>query len=119
MRGDKDRSRSSLRDPQGFSFISILAVLVIGGLIYAAFFHLRPDGASQNVATASRGASQAVACQMNRQSLDRAISTWSISHPGAEPSLAALKESGTPILPCPDGGDFTIRNGKVHCSAHP
>lgn len=119
MRRKQGKSRSSDGHQRGFSLISILAALVIGGLVYAAFFHLQSGGTSQDLATATRGAGQTVACQMNRQALERTITTWSISHPGAEPTLAALKESGTPVLPCPEGGEFMIRDRQVQCSTHP
>ena len=104
---------------RGFSFISILVTLAIVGLLY--FGYRDQFGVTQTIRTGNvvKSAGQDMACQMNRRAIERAITTWNISHPGKQPTLKDLENDGIPVLPCPDGGRFRLERGKVYCSLHP
>jgi hypothetical protein len=43
---------------------------------------------------------------------------WSVSHPDEAPTIAALQRDGLRIPTCPEGGQYSIDGGAVHCSVH-
>ncbi len=110
--------KTKVESQRGFSFISILVTLAIVGLLY--FGYRDQFGVTQTIRTGNevKSAGQEMSCQMNRQALQRAIMTWTISHPGKQPTLKDLEDAGIPILPCPDGGRFRVEGEKVYCSLH-
>ncbi len=110
--------KTRVESQRGFGFVSILVTLAIIGLLY--FGYRDQFGVTQTIRTGNvvKGAGQEMACQMNRQALERAIMTWSISHPGKQPTLKDLENDGITILPCPDGGRFRVEGEKVYCSLH-
>ncbi len=112
------KAKTKVEFQRGFSFISILVSLAIVGLLY--FGYRDQFGVTQTIRTGNvvKSAGQDMACQMNRQALERAIMTWTISHPGKQPTLKDLENDGITILPCPDGGRFRVEGGKVYCSLH-
>ncbi len=110
--------KTKLESQRGFSFISILVSLAIVGLLY--FGYRDQFGVAETIKTGNvvKSAGQEMACQMNRRALERAIMTWTLSHPGKQPTLKDLEDDGIPILPCPDGGRFRVEGENVYCSLH-
>ncbi len=113
-----EKARGGVDSEQGLTFISVVVALVIIGAFYYGYLgqygmkeELTRGGVAQ---TAGRG----IACQMNRQAIERAILTWTMSHPGKEPSLKDLERDGIPINRCPEGGRFKVEGKKVSCSLH-
>lgn len=113
-----EKVKIKVESQRGFGFVSILVTLAIVGLLY--FGYQDQFGVTQTIRTGNvvKSAGQEMACQMNRQALERAIMTWSISHPGKQPTLKDLENDGITILPCPDGGRFRVEGEKVYCSLH-
>jgi competence protein ComGC len=114
--GGKARARVS--SERGLTFISVVVALVIIGALYYGYlgqYGMKEEITRGGVAqTAGRG----IACQMNRQAIERAILTWSMSHPGKQPTLKDLENDGIPINRCPEGGRFKVEGKKVSCSLH-
>ena len=113
-----ERTRARFGSEQGLAFISVVVALVIIGALYYGYLgqygmkeELTRGGVAQ---TAGRG----IACQMNRQAIERAILTWSMSHPGKQPTLKDLENDGISINRCPEGGRFKVEGKKVSCSLH-
>lgn len=63
-------------------------------------------------------AGKALACRMNRLTLQNTIRTWTLSHPGQAVSLEQLKRDGLFVPECPEGGILTLEGQRVHCSLH-
>jgi hypothetical protein len=110
---------NSIKSQKGFSLASILAVLVIGGLLYVGYSSLVAvkEGVPGDP-TSALTASNDVACEMNRKALANALLNWTVRNPGREPSLKALKESGVTVPDCPGGGRFQLTDDKITCSLH-
>ncbi len=113
-----ERTRARFGSEQGLAFISVVVALVIIGALYYGYLgqygmkeELTRGGVAQ---TAGRG----IACQMNRQAIERAILTWTMSHPGKQPTLKDLENDGISINRCPEGGRFKVEGKKVSCSLH-
>ena len=104
---------------RGFSFISLIAVLMFVGLLYLGYINLESTAEStqHNIEMATR-AGQDVSCRMNRQAIQQALLTWSVTHPGQKPTLQALRRSGAHVPDCPERGRIEIKGGKVVCSVH-
>ncbi len=107
-----------MHSERGLGFISVVVTLLIIGALYYGYLgqygmkeELTRGGVAQ---TAGRG----IACQMNRQAIERAIMTWTLSHPGQQPTLKDLENDGIPINRCPEGGRFRVEVKKVFCSLH-
>jgi competence protein ComGC len=109
----------STETQKGFSLVSILAVLVIGGLLYVGYSSLgstkeaAPGSLSRTMST-----SKSLACDMNRKAIESSLLNWTVRNPGKEPSLKDLKASGIPVPECPDGGRLQLQGDKVSCSIH-
>lgn len=104
---------------KGVSLVSLVAALVVLGLLYVGYDSLSRSGESA-VRTVQAGVatSHATACRMNCRELERTILTWSISHPGVEPTLQRLRADKLNVPDCPDGGRLSVRDKKVVCSLH-
>lgn len=104
---------------RGFSILSVVAGLALIGFLYVAYTNLQlSDNTEKATAAATKTAGQQVACATNRQAIERASITWSLSHPGTEPTLQRLEGDGVIILPCPEGGQFRLQGKSVLCSMH-
>ncbi len=104
---------------RGVSLVSILAVLLILGMIYLGYDTLRRGGPiwAENTA-AGLHASAATACRLNRMETERTILTWTISHPGQTVTLEELRKAGLHVPDCPDGGRLELEGRRVLCSLH-
>ncbi len=111
-------TRARMNSERGFSFISVVVALAIIGAFY--YGYLGQYGMEEAITQGgvAKTAGQAIACQMNRQAIDRAILTWTMSHPGKEPTLKDLERDGISINRCPEGGRFKVEVRKVSCSLH-
>ncbi len=113
-----EKARAKVDSERGLAFISVVVALVIIGALY--YGYLGQYGMKEEltrggvVQTAGRG----IACQMNRQAIERAILTWTMSHPGKQPTLKDLENDGISINRCPEGGRFKVEGKKVSCSLH-
>ncbi len=113
-----EKFRARMDSERGLGFISVVVTLLIIGALYYGYLgqygmseELTRGGVAQ---TAGRG----IACQMNRQAIERAILTWTMSHPGKQPTLKDLERDGISINRCPEGGRFKVEGKKVACSLH-
>jgi len=113
-----EKARAKMDSERGLGFISVVVTLLIIGALY--YGYLGQYGMSEEITrggvvqTAGRG----IACQMNRQAIERAIMTWTLSHPGKQPTLKDLENDGISINRCPEGGRFKVEGKKVSCSLH-
>ena len=107
------------RRQSGFSFVSILLAMLIAAALYFGYFHFQNAGSDRAKGIAAIDAARAVACRSNRQNIERAIALWAVSHPGENPSIAALQADGIRIPTCPEGGRYDIVGQDVRCSVHP
>ncbi|UCF38070.1 MAG: hypothetical protein JSU96_04235 [Acidobacteriota bacterium] len=99
--------------------ISVLAALLIIGLLIGGYITYQPAPSSSKAAIlTARDTAKDAACHMNRLTLEKALLTWSVQHPNEEPSIRALKRSGILVRGCPQNGELSIRNGQVLCSEH-
>ena len=103
---------------RGFSFISVVVTLLIVGALY--YGYLGQGGMNEQITRGgvAKTAAHGIACQMNRQAIERAIMTWTLSHSGKQPTLKDLENDGIPINRCPEGGRFKVEGKKVFCSLH-
>lgn len=113
--------QTRLGSQQGFSFFSILAALVIIGILYAGYSNEYFSSAETAVTrgTNTKLVTEAMACKMNRQAIEQAMMRWSITHPDEQATLERLEKDGIFIKPCPEGGQFRLEGNKVYCSLHP
>lgn len=105
---------------KGVSLVSLVAALVILGLLYVGYdsLHRSGEAAAQSV-QAGMETGHATACRLNCAELERTALTWSISHPGVEPTLARLSQDNLHVPVCPDGGQLKLEGKRVTCSLHP
>lgn len=104
---------------KGFSLVSVLAVVVIGGLLYAGYLSLMSGKSTVPESSGSlMSVPKSTACEMNRNALKNALLSWSVRNPGKQPSIRGLEASGVTIPQCPDGGRFQLKDDKVVCSMH-
>lgn len=112
------KARARMDSERGLGFISVVVALLIIGALYYGYlgqYGMKEEITRGGVAqTAGRG----IACQMNRQAIERAILTWTMSHPGKQPTLKDLERDGIPINRCPEGGSYKVEGKKVSCSLH-
>ncbi len=111
-------TRARMNSERGFSFISVVVALAIIGAFY--YGYLGQYGMKEELTRGgvAKTAGQAIACQMNRQAIERAIMTWTLSHPDKQPTLKDLENDGISINRCPEGGRFKVEGKKVSCSLH-
>ncbi len=104
---------------KGVSLVSLVAALVILGLLYVGYdsLHRSGEAAASTIATGV-SASHATACRMNCAELERTVLTWSISHPGLEPTWKRLRDDHLFVPDCPDGGRLSLQGKHVTCSLH-
>ncbi|HUV13001.1 MAG TPA: hypothetical protein VMY18_05105 [Acidobacteriota bacterium] len=104
---------------EGFSLISILAVLLIGGLLYVGYSSLgSTNKAAPGNLSRTMYASKSLACDMNRKAIESSLLNWTVRNPGKEPSLDNLKASGVSVADCPDGGRLELQDDEIVCSLH-
>ncbi len=113
-----EKFRARMNSERGLGFISVVVTLLIIGALY--YGYLGQYGMSEEITRGgvAKTAGRAIACQMNRQAIERAILTWTMSNPGKQTTLKDLEDSGIVILPCPEGGRFKVEGKKVSCSLH-
>ena len=113
-----EKARARMGSERGLGFISVIVTLLIIGALY--YGYLGQGGMNEQLTRGGvvKTAGQAIACQMNRQAIERAIMTWTMSHPGKQPTLKDLERDGIPINRCPEGGRFKVEGKKVSCSLH-
>jgi ribosomal protein S11 len=108
-----------LGSERGFSFASLVTVLLIAGILYISYTGLvsvRESAPSDPLEATA--VSKDVACKMNRQALEKQLLNWMGRNPGKDASIRSLAASGVNIPRCPDGGKLRIEDGKVECSTH-
>jgi competence protein ComGC len=104
----------------GFSFLSILAALLIIGLLYLWIGGPGMSSVSNSVSEAKtvKSSGNLLACEMNRRAIAKELMTWSVMHPGERPTLEKLKAAGVYVPACPDGGKLSIEGKAVICLVH-
>ena len=112
------RFRERLRSERGMSFFSIVAALLVIGVLYAGYFNLSDGGSTMSKGGVVQDASQAMSCGMNRRSIEQAMTRWEITHPDQQPTIERLERDGILVKQCPEGGQLTIEGKKVLCSVH-
>ncbi len=113
------RFRERLRSERGMSLVSILAALLVMGVLYAGYFNLSDGGSTISKGGDVKDASQAMSCGMNRRSTEQAMMRWSITHPDEQLTIERMEREGILVKQCPDGGRYSINGKKVLCSIHP
>ena len=104
---------------RGVSLVSLVATLLILGLLYVGFDSLRRSGNPLLESTETALAqSKDVACRLNRIEIERSLLTWTLSHPGRQPTLEGLREAQIHVQPCPEGGELSVQGRQVRCSLH-
>jgi len=106
------------RGQRGFYLLGLLLVLAIIFIVYGdRLFPDRNTGVSQYQDQVDR--SKSAACSVNRDSAAAMIAMWVASHPGEEPTVEKLRQSGTSIPACPEGGVLSIGpDRRLYCSKH-
>ncbi len=112
-----DKSRM-FRSQRGSALTSVAALIGLGGLLYVVYINLQVTGEQATRGMETKALSQGVACMSNRQAIGLSITTWSVTHPGVEPTLEDLQKDGIHITSCPEGGRYTLEGRKVSCSIH-
>ncbi len=101
------------------SFFSIVAALLVIGVLYAGLFHnLSDSGSTMSEGGVAKDTSQAMSCGMNRRSIEQAMTRWEITHPDQQPTIERLERDGILVKQCPEGGELSIEGKKVVCSVH-
>ncbi len=104
---------------RGISFVAVLVAMLIAAALYFGYFRLGGGTSERAAGVTAIGASRAVACRTQRQSVDRNIVLWSVNHEGETPTFAALEAEGFRTPSCPEGGRYELIGREVHCSKHP
>jgi len=112
-----DKSRI-FRSQRGSALTSVAALIGLVGLLYVVYINLQVTGEQATRGMETKALSQGVACMSNRQAIGLSITTWSVTHPGVEPTLEDLQKDGIHIPSCPEGGRYTLEGRKVSCSIH-
>jgi hypothetical protein len=55
---------------------------------------------------------------MNRQTIERQITSWTANHDGDVPTLDELDGEVGPLATCPEGGYYSLEGRTVVCSEH-
>jgi len=106
------------RDQQGMSFVAILVALLIAAALYFGYFKLQGSMSERSPGITAINTGREVACRTQRQSIERDITFWSVSHADDAPSFAALEADGIRIPSCPEGGRYELVGRHVECSVH-
>ena len=104
---------------RGLSFVAVLVAMLIAAFLYFGYFKLQSATSERSTGVTAISASRAVACRTQRQSIERNIVAWSVTHDGETPTFAALEADGFHIPACPEGGRYELVGREVHCSKHP
>lgn len=116
---DPAKSDVGLHQQRGVSLVSLVAALLILGLLYVGFDSLSRSGNPLLESTETAMAQgKDVACRLNRLEIERSIMTWTLSHPGREPTLQLLRDEQIHVPPCPEGGKLSLVGRQVRCSLH-
>ena len=103
---------------RGLGAIGLVVAMLIAALCYLAYLNMIPSTQTPKSTVAAVDQTRAFACRTNRQTVEREIQMWAVNHPGETASLAALEADGAHVASCPDGGEYALANGHVHCSKH-
>lgn len=102
----------------GFGFVAVLLAMLIAAALYFGYFKMQSTS-ERKVGIAAIDAARDVACRSNRQTIERALVMWAVSHDDETASLAALERDGIRVPSCPEGGAYTLSGSTVRCSKHP
>jgi hypothetical protein len=105
-----------VRNPRGFSFVSVLFALVIVGVLYFGYFRMSSITGEKAIGIQGIQASKGVACRTQRQQIERDVQAYVMTHDAPPNSLGAL---GVLIPACPEGGRYALAGTHVTCSLHP
>ncbi len=110
-----------LGSERGSGFMSVLVTLLIAAALYFGFGYFQFQNTEANRAgpITALDATREFACRTNRQTIEREITMWLVSHAGDVPSLAQLEEEQGTLPTCPEGGTYSLSGRKVLCSVHP
>ena len=81
------------RSQRGSAVTSVAALVGLVGLLYVVYINLQVTGEQATKGMETQAVSQGVACMSNRQAIGLSITTWSVTHPGVEPTLEDLQTS--------------------------
>lgn len=110
--------RCAFGNARGVSFMSVLAALVIIGLLYLGYFKMQSMTNEVEVGQTAIDASRSVACRTQRQAFDREITMFLQVHPDTPPTLEGLEGSGIRVPSCPEGGTYSLAGQHLECSLH-
>ncbi len=111
--------RGLLGTERGAGFMSVLVALLIAAALYFGYFQFQNTEANRTGPITALDATREFACHTNRQTIEREITMWLVSHAGDVPSLAQLEEEQGTLPTCPEGGTYSLSGRKVLCSVHP
>jgi competence protein ComGC len=104
------------RPARGFTFIGIIIVLAIIGVL--SYNQMGGGGAAPNPVV-YKERSSVIACRANRTTMKTMLAAWGINNQGRVPTIEDLQRSGQNPPGCPDGGKYTIMpDGAIHCTKH-
>ncbi len=98
--------------------MGLVLVLVLIALGYLGYLRLHAGPREAQRAATTLDSSKAFACRTNRQTIEREVQMWMVTHPGEAPSLSALAADGAGRATCPEGGAYSLDGVHVHCSRH-
>jgi Tfp pilus assembly protein PilX len=105
---------SRLRSQRGFGAIAVILALLIVALVYLGYHQMQDAMQAPRRAVTTIDASKAFACKTNRQTAEREVQMWLVSHPGETPTWDAVGSTAH----CPEGGEYRLEGLKVLCSKH-
>lgn len=103
---------------RGLGAVAVILALLIAAILYLGYFRMQSATSEKKTGVSAIDASRAFACKTNRQTAERDVQMWLVSHPGETPSFAALESDGARIPTCPEGGTYSLDGVQVRCSKH-